>query len=81
MDYFETNIKQEPIINKGGTKKWLHDKAYMSKRKQLKESFTKIEYDKNPNKYHGLQWMKNKFFCANPKCKSEKVKTNVQNSF
>lgn len=73
MDYFEPNISQKNIINKKGTKKWLLDKPYTSKKKQLKEHFTKSEYEKNPNKYHGFWKLNNDFFCINPKCKSTKV--------
>ena len=73
MDYFEPNISQEPIINKGGTKKWLLNEHYTLKKKQRKEPFTKSEYDKNPNEFYGFSKLKNEFICANPKCKSKKV--------
>jgi len=72
MDYFEPNISQEPIINKGGTKKWLLNEHYTPKKKQ-KEPFTKSEYDKNSNKFYGFGKLKSEFVCANPKCKSKKV--------
>ena len=72
MDYLEPNISQEPVINKGGTKKWLLDKPHTPKKKQ-KEPFTKSKYDKNPNKFYGFGKLKNEFVCANSKCESEKV--------
>jgi len=73
MNYFKQKIKQTPVFNEEGTTKWLLDEAYTLKKKQLKKSFTKLEYNKNPSKFHGFQWLKNQFECANPDCKNEKV--------
>ena len=73
MDYFEPNIPQKPVMEKGGTTKWLLNEAYTPKRKQIPEPVSKLEFDKNPNKFRGFSKLSKMFICANPKCQSRET--------
>ena len=74
MNYFEPELPIVSDISAGDTKKWILDEPYTSKKKWVKEIFTKEEYLKNPNKHLSFHWIDDEFICGNPECKSVKVK-------